>query len=63
MLKKKAAESEEIISEESGRNLMIFIPLGLLLGFIGSCCCLKYCKTQQVSNIELLRVGDDEDGH
>jgi len=63
MLRKKQADDQQsAISDESGRNLMIFIPLGLLLGFIGSCCLLKYCKRPQVSDIQLLRVGDDESG-
>ena len=48
-----------MVEEESGRNLLIFIPLGLLLGFITSCCLLKYCKQTQVSDIQL-RVGDQE---
>ena len=44
---------------QADRNLLIFIPLGLLLGFITTCCCMKYCKRPQVSDIELLRVGEE----
>ena len=58
MLRKSKVDQMEA-SEEAGRNLLIFIPLGLLLGFILSCCCLKYCKRTQVSDIAL-RPADDE---
>lgn len=44
MLKKAKLPDETSISEEAGRNLLILIPLGLLLGFIATCCLLKYCK-------------------
>lgn len=47
------------IAEEAGRNMLIFIPLGLLLGFIASCVLLKYCKRTQVNDI-VLRVNDDD---
>lgn len=50
-------EGEIAISQEAGRNMLIFIPLGLLLGFIASCVIIKYCKRPQVSDI-MLRVND-----
>ena len=45
--------------EEVGRNTLIFIPLAVLLGFIATCCLMKYCKRPQVSDI-VLRVGDED---
>lgn len=48
------------LPEETQRNLLILIPLALLLGFIVTCCLMKYCKRNQVSNIAL-RVGDEND--
>lgn len=50
------------LPEETQRNLLILIPLALLLGFIVTCCIMKYCKRNQVSNI-VLRVGDENDPH
>lgn len=50
------------LPEETQRNLLILIPLALLLGFIVTCCVMKYCKRNQVSNI-VLRVGDENDPH
>ena len=50
---------KESLSEEAGRNLLIFVPLGLLLGFICTCCLLKYCKQPQVSDIQLRVVEED----
>ena len=38
--------------------MLIFIPLGLLLGFIATCVLLKYCKRPVVSDISL-RISDD----
>jgi len=50
---------EEIsIVEGNGRNMLIFIPLGLLLGFIATCVILKYCKRPIVSDISL-RINED----
>ena len=48
------------LPEETQRNLLILIPLALLLGFIVTCCVMKYCKRNQVSNI-VLRSGDEND--
>lgn len=39
------------LSENTGRNMLIFIPLGLLLGFIITCVMFKYCKRTEVSDI------------
>jgi Eukaryotic aspartyl protease len=39
------------ISENAGRNMLIFVPLGLLLGFIITCVTFKYCKRTEVSDI------------
>lgn len=58
MLRKSKVDQMEA-SEEAGRNLLIFIPLGLLMGFILSCCCLKYCKRTEVTDI-VLRPVDEE---
>lgn len=55
----KAKVGKDSITEEAGRNLLIFVPLGLLLGFIGTCCIFKYCKRPQVSDIQL-RIGDED---
>ena len=51
-----------IPEEETGRNLLILVPMALLLGFITTCCAMKYCKRQQVSDI-VLRIGDETDPH
>ena len=45
--------------EEGGRNLLIFIPLALLLGFITTCCAYQCCNKQKVSDIEL-RLGEED---
>ena len=50
------------VAEETQRNLLILIPLALLLGFIATCCIMKYCKRAQVSNI-VLGLGDEIDLH
>ena len=55
-------DSRSTLPEETQRNLLILIPLALLLGFIATCCIMKYCKRAQVSDI-VLRVGDDNDPH
>ena len=39
------------LPEETQRNLLILIPLALLLGFIVTCCIMKYCKRTQISDI------------
>ena len=59
---KVAIDTEGTLPEETQRNLLILIPLALLIGFISTCCVMKYCKRTQVSDIEL-RVGDDTDPH
>ena len=55
----KIKVGKDVGTEESGRNLLIFVPLGLLIGFIGSCCLCKYCKRPQVSDIQL-PLGDED---
>ena len=50
----------ESMTEATERNLMILIPLALLIGFITTCCIMKYCKRADVSDIRL-RVGDETD--
>ena len=62
LLRKSKASSESTIPEETQRNLLILIPLALLIGFITTCCVMKYCKRTQVSDI-VLRVGDETDIH
>lgn len=55
----RTVKQEEMqITGEAGRNMLIFIPLGLLLGFIASCVLFKYCKRTQVNDI-VLRITDD----
>ena len=47
-------------SSLSRRNMLIYIPLGLIFGFIISCCTLKYCKEQKISDI---RLRDDNEAN
>ena len=35
------------------------MPLGILLGFIVTCCIFKYCQRPQVSDIRLRAVDED----
>ena len=56
---KEMVDPEDEASVETGRNLLIFIPLGLLLGFIVTCVLMKYCKRTQVSDIQLRVTSDD----
>ena len=44
---------------KNGRNLLILIPLALIIGFIVSCTCIKYCKKEKVNDITI-RIGEDE---
>lgn len=53
----KTKSQSDFVNKEVGRNMLIFIPLALLLGFIGTCCFLKCCKRTPISDIE--PIGDE----
>ena len=55
-------EERQALEEQSmknGRNMLILIPLALIIGFIVSCTCIKYCKKEKVNDITI-RIGEDE---